>query len=302
MTTKIKEFTQYRRKQIAELRPYIEGEDVSHVSISQEDAKTGSPKRGDMIARNPKNHADQWLVAHAYFLDNFEPLPAAEQAEICPDCASVEKVRELLQEIIAKSRALRVGGPDPIDLHELSDALEEAIDLAVEADGILSALEPTESDPSSYYFPVPMPLDADGKGPASFEKGEVRKLVFEVWDQDFRTHGTFDSLLEAIAHANRLNAPTTCTKLEADRYEKRIVELEARKSSLSRLLSLIVDYAAEWKETLQWIDQELIDRGVSQSDPIRIKIQDALLMPENATELTKMLTECGALTTENEQP
>jgi hypothetical protein len=79
------EFTQYRRKQIAELRPYIEGENVSHVSISPEDAKAGSPKRGDMIARNPKNHADQWLVARAYFLDNFEALTAAEQAEPATD-------------------------------------------------------------------------------------------------------------------------------------------------------------------------------------------------------------------------
>lgn len=67
-------FQQYRRKQIAELRPVIEGDDLSHVSISEEDRKAGSPKAGDMIARNPKNHNDQWLVAEAYFKDNFEPL------------------------------------------------------------------------------------------------------------------------------------------------------------------------------------------------------------------------------------
>lgn len=67
-------FTQYRRKQIAELRPYEDGEDMSAVSISQPDKDAGSPKAGDMIARNPKNHADQWLVAAAYFADNFEPV------------------------------------------------------------------------------------------------------------------------------------------------------------------------------------------------------------------------------------
>jgi hypothetical protein len=66
-------FTRYRRKQIAELRPYVVGEDLSQVSISSEDAKAGSPKPGDMIARNPKNNADQWLVAAQYFADNFEP-------------------------------------------------------------------------------------------------------------------------------------------------------------------------------------------------------------------------------------
>lgn len=68
------EFKQYRRKQIAELRPYVENEDLSGVSINQVDTANGSPKAGDMIARNPKNHADQWLVAHKYFLDNFESM------------------------------------------------------------------------------------------------------------------------------------------------------------------------------------------------------------------------------------
>ena len=80
------EFTKYRRKQIGELRPYIPGDDVSHVSISPEDRRAGSPKFGDMIARNPKNHADQWLVAAAYFADNFEPVAKADDSgsEVVP--------------------------------------------------------------------------------------------------------------------------------------------------------------------------------------------------------------------------
>jgi len=69
------EFKQYRRKQIAELRPYVRGEKLNdRVSISAADKENGSPKEGDMIARNPKNHNDQWLVAKAYFEDNFERL------------------------------------------------------------------------------------------------------------------------------------------------------------------------------------------------------------------------------------
>lgn len=69
------EFKQYRRKQIAELRPYQEGEVLSErVSVSQADKEAGSPKIGDMIARNPKNHEDQWLVAKQYFEDNFESV------------------------------------------------------------------------------------------------------------------------------------------------------------------------------------------------------------------------------------
>lgn len=72
-------FKQYRRKQIAELR-FVTDEEVmsksvdSKVSVSQADKDNGSPLSGDMIARNPKNHDDQWLVAKQYFEDNFEEI------------------------------------------------------------------------------------------------------------------------------------------------------------------------------------------------------------------------------------
>jgi hypothetical protein len=69
----MEDFKQYRRKQIAELCPWDEGMALTGVSISPADTEAGSPKAGDMIARNPKNHADRWLVAAAYFADNFEP-------------------------------------------------------------------------------------------------------------------------------------------------------------------------------------------------------------------------------------
>lgn len=83
------EFKQYRRTQIAEMRPVtdadiraFEQDKYPHsmrdtefrVSISDADKANGSPKIGDMIARNPKNHNDQWLVAQQYFSDNFEPI------------------------------------------------------------------------------------------------------------------------------------------------------------------------------------------------------------------------------------
>jgi hypothetical protein len=55
-------------------RPYEPGESLEGVSIGVADKEAGSPKLGDMIARNPKNHADQWLVAAQYFADNFEPV------------------------------------------------------------------------------------------------------------------------------------------------------------------------------------------------------------------------------------
>jgi hypothetical protein len=74
----MKKFKQYRRTSIAELRPItreeIEEGLYSHISISQADIDGGSPKAGDMIARNPENYDDQWLVAAQYFNDNFEEI------------------------------------------------------------------------------------------------------------------------------------------------------------------------------------------------------------------------------------
>lgn len=69
------DFRQYRRKQIAELAPWTPGFDMTRVSMSAADKDAGSPKAGDMIARNPKNHDDKWLVSKAYFDENFEPVP-----------------------------------------------------------------------------------------------------------------------------------------------------------------------------------------------------------------------------------
>lgn len=69
------EYKQYRRTQIAEMRPYVAGELLpAEVSVSAPDRSAGSPRVGDMIARNPKNHDDKWLVAEQYFKDNFEPI------------------------------------------------------------------------------------------------------------------------------------------------------------------------------------------------------------------------------------
>ena len=70
------EYKQYRRKQVAEIemRPYQPGDDLNGISISDVDRIAGSPKPGDMIARNPKKHADKWLVAAKYFTDNFEAV------------------------------------------------------------------------------------------------------------------------------------------------------------------------------------------------------------------------------------
>ncbi len=62
------EFKKYRRVGLSEMRPYVVGEDLSGISVNKED----SPELGGMVARNPKNHNDQWYVAKKYFEDNLE--------------------------------------------------------------------------------------------------------------------------------------------------------------------------------------------------------------------------------------
>lgn len=69
-------WNQYRRKPIdAEMRPYLPGESLDGVSIGEEDRANGSPREGDMIARDPDNHADQWLVNAEYFHGKFVTDP-----------------------------------------------------------------------------------------------------------------------------------------------------------------------------------------------------------------------------------
>jgi len=80
----MEKFEKYMRTNVAEMRPVTE-KDIKlfktvttvqtssqpKISISEPDKKNGSPKIGDMIARNPKDHTDQWLVAEKYFKENF---------------------------------------------------------------------------------------------------------------------------------------------------------------------------------------------------------------------------------------
>ena len=62
----------YRKKEFQELIPWIHGMTIDEVSISDADKKNGSPKKGDMIAFNPKDGTDMWLVSEQFYKDNYE--------------------------------------------------------------------------------------------------------------------------------------------------------------------------------------------------------------------------------------
>jgi len=78
-------FKKYQRTQITEMRPvtiwdieafmqdrypHLIKDKQFQVSVSAEAKKNGSPKKGDMIARNIENHNDQWLVEQHDFERN----------------------------------------------------------------------------------------------------------------------------------------------------------------------------------------------------------------------------------------
>lgn len=63
-------FKRYKRKGLAECRPYIKGESLTYVSISDADDPINDV--GGMVARNPDNHEDQWYIAGEYFRTNFD--------------------------------------------------------------------------------------------------------------------------------------------------------------------------------------------------------------------------------------
>ena len=63
----------YEKTKTTEMRPYIDGEhiDEDYVSINRGDKENGSPKAGDMIARDPSNHDDMWLISREFFVENY---------------------------------------------------------------------------------------------------------------------------------------------------------------------------------------------------------------------------------------
>lgn len=76
------EWKQYRRTGITEMRPWGSDVDMTKVSVSSVDQQAGSPKPGDMIARNVNDHADQWLVSAKFFADTgFSEVETIERME-----------------------------------------------------------------------------------------------------------------------------------------------------------------------------------------------------------------------------
>lgn len=98
------EFKQYQRKGISEMRDYVPGEDLTGVSVSDEDKKRETLD-GGFIARNPVNHADQWYVSREYFEKNLIPI---EKVSTVPgkETTFIERLEKEAEELSEKITAL----------------------------------------------------------------------------------------------------------------------------------------------------------------------------------------------------
>jgi hypothetical protein len=81
------------------MRPYVPGEDMTGVSVSASDYMllAGNPDPGGFIARNPKNHADKWYVAQAYFEENLEPADAHARDPAAELRARIQNIIHVLE-------------------------------------------------------------------------------------------------------------------------------------------------------------------------------------------------------------
>ncbi len=65
-------FKTYRRRAVIEVEPWVKGYDTQGVSVNSAAGRKGSPKAGDVIARNPKDYTDRWLITEQQLKSDFE--------------------------------------------------------------------------------------------------------------------------------------------------------------------------------------------------------------------------------------
>lgn len=61
---------EYRKKATIFARPYVPGEDMTHISLSSNDTLQDD----GWIARDPSNPQDQWYINGEFFARNYEEV------------------------------------------------------------------------------------------------------------------------------------------------------------------------------------------------------------------------------------
>lgn len=119
----------YIKKVPQEMREWTEGEDMTKIAVNQNDRDAfGSPKRGDMIAHDPKNAADQWLISKEFFDEHYIPLPlgSKEDAEKLSADEAKQRDEDQKRRMADAEKAQASAGDDKKKQEEAADKAKAA--------------------------------------------------------------------------------------------------------------------------------------------------------------------------------
>lgn len=103
-------YKMYKKKTLTEATPWTPEFDMTLVSVSEADKLSGSPKVGDMIARNPNNPDDLWLIEANTFAETYEPVVEDTTTPVVVD-AQVEAVN-ITPAVIVENTVSNAEGTD----------------------------------------------------------------------------------------------------------------------------------------------------------------------------------------------
>lgn len=91
-------FKNYRKKNVQPMRPYIPGEDLSGVSVNDEDTL----EEGGMIAVNPANPADMWYVGKQFFADNYIEVAWSDEliSKSCAKRRNIMRTQDKIDDVV----------------------------------------------------------------------------------------------------------------------------------------------------------------------------------------------------------
>jgi hypothetical protein len=92
------EIKNYIKKAIQPMRPYIPGEDLTGVSVSEED----TPELGGMIATGSDNEA-RWYVSKGFFEANYVPVLQPHEQRVADEKEDLDEKAKALSEFIGNS-------------------------------------------------------------------------------------------------------------------------------------------------------------------------------------------------------
>lgn len=208
------EWKQYRRTNVAEMRPYIHGELLECISVSDVD---DPPNDMGMVARNPQNHSDQWYVARKYFEDNFAELERGAEP------VSAKFIKAVKDLVIAARTTGGIAGPDEHlklcleDVEELLTAHDQARQETEDNPELLDAYQALQEDYAILARKLKELEESDPRKPVLIKESEVSEDEWELYFTWYNYPSRPRTFFEQLAWQDRV---LMCHKIE--KLEKKL--------------------------------------------------------------------------------